>query len=162
MKLKQYTHFTVRSQTLTPDEMTQLFGVQPDATQLRGSRVQSVPGKPVPRAHMWDVECREYKMSVDDQIASVLKRLGPARDAIRKFVTEHDGANATLSVGRWFGGDEGEEQISYWSDDPRQDVVLFGWYLNDEVIDFLSYVRAHLNVDEYDMQDDGSDEAGAA
>jgi hypothetical protein len=159
MKLKQYTHFTVSSQTLTPDELTQLLGVEPDTTRVRGSRVPETPDrKPVPRAHMWDVACREYKLSVDDQIGSVLKRLAPAREAIRKLVTEHGDANVTLSVARWFGGEEGEEQASYSSDDPREDVRLFGWYLDDEVIDFLSYVGAHLNVDEYDMQDDGDDD----
>ena len=159
MKLKQYTHFTVRSQTLTPDELTQLIGVEPDKTTLRGSRVAETPErKPVPRAHMWDVECREYKLRVDDQIDAVLKRLTPAREAIRKLVIEHDDASARLSVARFFGDDEGEEEISYGSDDPRQAVRLFGWYLDREVLDFLSYVRADLDVDEYDLQDDGDED----
>jgi Domain of unknown function (DUF4279) len=159
LKLKQYTHFAVRSQSLTPDELTELLGVQPDMTEARGSRVlQSVPGKPVPRAHMWDVECRDYKMSVDDQIGSVLKRLAPAREAIRKLVMEQDDANTVLSVARWFGDDDGVEQVTYWSDDPREDVLPFGWYLRREVLIFLAYVGAGLSVDEYDMLDDEEDE----
>lgn len=56
-----------------------------------------------------------------------------------------------------YSHDEGVEQVTYWSDDPRTGVLPFGWYLDDEVIDFLSYVRAHLNVDEYDMLDDGDE-----
>lgn len=163
LKLRQYSHFTVRSQTLTPDALTELLGVEPDITKVRGSGHPEPPDrKPVPRAHMWTVECRDGKLSVDDQIKAILERLVPAREAIRKLVVENDDANATLTIARFFGDEEGEEQVTYWRDDPRTDVLPFGWYLDREVIDFLSYVRAHLNVDEYDMLDDGGEDVEVA
>jgi hypothetical protein len=158
VKLKQYSHFTVRSQTLSPDELTELFALEPDIAEVRGSRISETPDrKPVPRTHLWIVECRDGKLSVDDQISAILKRLAPAREAIRRLVMEHDDANATLTVARFFGGGEGEEQVTYHSDDRRKDVLPFGWYLSDQALKFLSDVGAYLNVDEYDMQDGGGE-----
>jgi hypothetical protein len=157
LKLKQYSNFTVWSQTLTPDELTKLLGVEPDETRVRGSRWPEASGrKPVPRSHMWTVACRDGKLNVTDQIESVVRRLAPAREAIRALVEQED-ATAMLTVARFFGDDEGEEQVTYWSDDPRVDVLPFGWYLDSSVIDFLSYVRAALNVGEYDMLDDSAE-----
>jgi Domain of unknown function (DUF4279) len=161
MKLLQYSHFVVRSTTLTPDQMTQRFGMEPDETRLMGSRHPGRPNatvpslrKPVPRTHMWDVRCEERNLNVGAQIEKVLERLGPSREPIREAVSAGDVA-ATLSVARMFGDEDGDNEIGLIVDEDgktvRERVWLFGWHLDASSLEFLTYVGAELDVDEYDM-----------
>jgi hypothetical protein len=119
MKLRQYVEFGVRSETLSPEQLTERIGVEPDKVVVMGSRRQ-LP-RPVPRSHRWIVRCD----------------------------------SAQLSVGRWFGDDDGEEEVGVVKGADgstlREGVWLYGWHLDREVLEFLVDIGADLDVDEYDM-----------
>jgi Domain of unknown function (DUF4279) len=133
-----------------PEEITRRVGLQPDRAILRGSRVRD-PSRP--RRHMWQIRCEERGVRVDDQIASVLARLEPARDAIRALTTGPDDVSARLQVVRELNADDGEEDVVIEADGQIEDLSkqhrLLGWHVERSVLEFLNEVRADLDVDEY-------------
>ncbi len=141
MKLSQYTHFDVRSNILAPAELTRRIGVEPNMAVAKHSQSRGAVLRP--KFHMWGVECRDPKLSVGQQIDQLVERLATARDAIRELTIDLNETFARLSVARYFGDEDG-----------IGDSNGFGWYLSPEVLGFLAYVRADLDVDEYDLLDE--------
>jgi hypothetical protein len=97
-------------------------------------------------------------LSVDEQIARVLDRLMPDREAIARLSAElmagdgeHGGAR--LSVVRYFDAEDGEEEQLSAPNDPLQKLPgqdqLLGWVLKPEVMRFLLETGACVDVDEY-------------
>lgn len=152
MKLRQYVKFGVLSDTLDPGQLTSRIGVQPDEVRVKGSR-HELP-KPVPRSHWWIVRCDTRKVDVGAQVADVMARVTPARAALRELLAGGD-AEAQLSVVRWFGDDDGDEEVGFVGGPDgsilREGVSLYGWHLDHDVLEFLADIGADLDVDEYDM-----------
>lgn len=151
MPLDQYVYFALSSERTTAQEMTGLLGIQPDETKVRGSRIVQ-PAIPV--CHRWKVVCREPGLRVDEQIAHVLDRLRPHTDRIASLARrlgEEPGAGraATLQVVRYFRkADEPSKDSQLRAEEEPN---LFGWHLDQEVLDFLAATGALLDIDEYDL-----------
>ncbi|BCY11675.1 DUF4279 domain-containing protein [Actinoplanes sp. L3-i22] len=145
MQVSQYAYFGLFSRGISAAEMAAVLGIEPDEITVRGSR-RTEP-KVVPVRHCWRVVCREPGLSVDEQVAHIVERLGPHTAAIAALVgrlgAEEDGGGAVLEV------------VRYFNEDGRGDTSnLFGWHLGRAVLDFLQATGAVLDVDEYDMTPD--------
>lgn len=149
MRIRQYSYFALRSETVSAVEIARRVGLQPDRTKTRGSQERDPPR---PKHHSWEIVCDQTGMSVDDQIARILDRLRSRRDAIRELAEGSECAG-TLQVVRYFHDDQGEEEEL--PSHPRGVVrlpgqhQLLGWHLARSVMEFLLYVGAELDIDEY-------------
>lgn len=160
MPLRQYAYFALLSKHTSAAAMTAFIGIEPDEVVVRGSRMT----EPVviPTAHGWKVVCREPSLRVDEQIARVLDRLAPHTQRIAELAArladEEDPAQsgAVLVVVRCFNDDEPADDVRH--DQPIETPNLFGWHLDRSVLDFLALTGAVLDVDEYDMTPDPSDD----
>lgn len=149
MRIRQYAYFSLRSEDVPPDEITERIGINPDRVALRGSRIQDPPR---PAAHLWEVRCDEPGLTVTEQVAHVIARVGPKRSAIRALVDSSAQISAWLQVVRYFDADDGEEEASTVIGDleklPGQHQLL-GWHLSADALDFVRDVHAEIDVDEY-------------
>ncbi|MGW8760879.1 DUF4279 domain-containing protein [Streptomyces sp. NPDC055815] len=98
--------------------------------------------------------CREPGLRVDEQIAQVLERLLPHTDRIASLARRLDdepeaGRAAKLQVVRYFraAGDPGDDSRPPAEEKPN----LFGWSLDQNVLDFLTATGAIVDIDEYDL-----------
>ncbi|MEV0294853.1 DUF4279 domain-containing protein [Nocardia sp. NPDC050710] len=151
VKISQYCYFSVRSTSLSAAEMTARLGMQPDEVLVMGSRS---PERVLPRFHAWKIVCRSDE-SVDDQIRHLVDRLEPIRAELVSLSA--DDVSSVMQVVRHFGDPNGVEAVpegTAWDraqDWPRP----LGWHLSLPVLDFLLATRTELDVDEYDLVDDG-------
>lgn len=144
--IRQYVYFSIGSETITADEMTNRLGVQPDRATVRGSQRAEPPVIPI--RHGWSIYAVEQNAAVDGQIAQVLARLLPHEAAIGVLVSGlGSSGSAELQVVRRFSDPEGEEE--------RREAFgqhqLLGWHLDRDTVGFLLAVGASLDVDEHDM-----------
>ena len=159
VRISQYVYFGIWSQTLSPPEITERLGMEPDDFMIRGSQTQ-LP-RVVPTRNRWSVRCDEKGLSVDKQVAKVLDRLKSFRDKIanlsRDLAEEQPPGGMGLMVVRYFDDDDGEEESeretidpdgTTWERLPGQHQLL-GWSLDSEVLEFLHAVGGCLSVDEY-------------
>ncbi|MEU6852453.1 DUF4279 domain-containing protein [Actinacidiphila alni] len=150
MPLHQYVYFALYSPHTSADAMTSRLGITPDEVSVRGSRFTEPAVIPV--NHSWEIVCRESALRVDEQIACVLDRLQPHTDRIADLAGRltDTGGGAVLHVVRHFN-----DADETWSG-PAGAPNLLGWYLDRATLDFLGTTGAELDVDEYDMADDGT------
>ncbi|MDI2131583.1 DUF4279 domain-containing protein [Yinghuangia seranimata] len=160
MPLRQYAYFALISKHTSAAEMTAFLGIEPDEVLVRGSRMTE-PAV-IPTAHKWKIVCREPGLRVDEQIARVVDRLAPHTQRVAELSARlaaegepmHSGA--VLEVVRYFNDDAptaGPQQAQ-----PTEASNLFGWHIDRSVMDFLAATGAVLDVDEYDMSPEPSDE----
>ncbi|MEU9033231.1 DUF4279 domain-containing protein [Streptomyces sp. NPDC048383] len=156
MPLNQYVYFALTSRRITPQEITEALGIEPDETRVHNRRRLPVdPARPFSQS--WKVVCREPGLCVDEQIAHVLDRLRPQTDRIAELMKrfnqaedeEEQGLDAVLEVVRYFNDDEQHDEAR--QPEERDKPNLFGWALDREAIAFLAATGAVLDVDEYDM-----------
>ncbi|MFB7373447.1 DUF4279 domain-containing protein [Streptomyces sp. NPDC056222] len=154
--LNQYVYFALRSRCITPQEITEALGIEPDETRVHNPRRLPVdPARPFFQS--WKVVCREPGLRVDEQITHGLDRLRPRTDRIAELMKrfnkgedeEEQGLQAVLEVVRYFNDDE--QQAEARQSEEREEPNLFGWCLDREAIAFLAATDAFLDVDEYDM-----------
>ncbi|MGW2207057.1 DUF4279 domain-containing protein [Streptomyces sp. NPDC001774] len=151
MPLDQYVYFALSSEHTSAQEMTALLGIQPDETKVRGSRIVQ-PAIPV--CHRWMLVCRAPGLRVDEEIAHVLDRLRPHTDRIADLARRLDeepgaGTAAKLQVVRYFREADEPSKDSHLRTEEKPN--LFGWSLDQEVLDFLAATGAFLDIDEYDL-----------
>jgi hypothetical protein len=72
LRIRQYVYFSVRSAELDAAVMTARLGIEPDRVLVRGARQQEPPR---PTLHAWEIVCDEPRLTIDEQVASVLARL---------------------------------------------------------------------------------------
>ncbi|MFF5225091.1 DUF4279 domain-containing protein [Dactylosporangium sp. NPDC000521] len=158
MHVNQYAYFALFSRSTSAAEMAAILGVEPDETDVRGSRW--IEPNVIPARHCWRIVCREPGLCVDDQVARIIERLVPHTAAIaalaNRLDTEGEGSGAVLEVVRYFNGQEAEQRDR--SDTAGETPNLFGWHLDREVLDFLQATGAVLDVDEYDMTPDHAED----
>ena len=149
MKIKQYVYFGISSEVLTAEEIGTRIGLVPDRITVRGSRIEDPP-RPV--RHKWELGCYEPGLDISELVARVLERLEPARTEIRELVHE-DGVQAWLQIVRYFGAEDGEEEVI---DETPEGLVklsgqhqLLGWHLHRDTLEFLNDVGAEIDADEY-------------
>lgn len=158
MKLRQHVWFIVKSDVLDSSDLTERIGIEPDKVVVRGSRHNDRPDKPVPRSHAWELICEEPGINVGAQVEKVLARLAPAREALHDLVESDRNVSVVLHIGRHFGDASGQEEVGAIVGDDgkvvREGLWLFGWGLDRAAMEFLVYVGANLDVDEYDLLQD--------
>jgi hypothetical protein len=154
MRISQYAYFTVRSERTAAHHITGRLGIEPDEIQVRGSR-SVVPV--LPRYHAWEIVCRDRDLRIDEQIDRIVARLAPHADQIAALVAEIDGpgdrSTATLQLVRYLDDDGGETEDLGPQDGelvkiPGQHQLL-GWHLDRRTLEFLCYIGADLDADEY-------------
>lgn len=139
MLVRQYVCFTLTSSVTSAAEMAAVLGIEPDRAMVRGSR--RAGDRPVPVAHGWIVECRDAGLTVDEQVARLLKRLAPHIEAIAALARcldaePENGPSAGLEVVRYYCETDENEA----GEDTSRRVL--GWHLGRDVLDFLQAVGA--------------------
>ena len=133
MKIKQYVYFALWSDVLTPEEMTERLGLQPDRALHRGSK-KADPPRPI--EHKWEVRSEGSGLTITEHVARLMPRLEPIRPNIRQLVGEGQ-AKAVLQLVRYFGFEDGEEEEI--TETPEGLVKLsgqhqlLGWHLDREL-----------------------------
>jgi hypothetical protein len=146
---RQYCYFALKSATLSAEDITDRLLMPPDEAMVLGGRN---PDRRLPRQHAWKI-VRRGTESVDDQIQHIVDRLGPVHARLVALVTDAD-VSPVMQVVRYFHDEEGTQAppagAPPMADAPRP----LGWNLSLPVLEFLTSVRAMLDVDEYDLSDD--------
>jgi Domain of unknown function (DUF4279) len=149
VKIKQYALFVIYSDTLEPDEISRRVGLAADEVALKASRIKDPP-RPV--TNIWKLRSDTRGLTVDDHIELLIERLGPFKSAIRALVDAQDGVKTRLEVVRYFGAEDGEEEVIDVVDGLEKlagQHQLLGWELKRDVLEFVCDVDADLWVDEY-------------
>jgi hypothetical protein len=133
---------------MSAGEVERRIGMAPDEVHVKGSR-STDPVRPA--SHSWAIVCRERGLTVQAQIAKLVARLQPARDAIKELIAKED-VLPVLQVVRGFDDEGGEEEnpspVQGLEKLPGQHQLL-GWHLDLQLIDFLADLRVELDADEY-------------
>lgn len=151
MRTLQYCYFALKSELMSAEAITDRLRMRPDEVKVMGSRD---PERRLPRCHAWKIVRRSTE-SVDDQIQHVVDRLSPVHSRLTELVAEGD-VSPVMQVVRYFHHEQGVQAPSDVSPfvaerEPRP----LGWNLSLPVLEFLTSTRAMLDVDEYDLSDDG-------
>ena len=131
-KVRQYCYFWLASEAVTPEQISERLGLEPDQTMVMGSR-RTTP-RVVPAAHRWEIRCETHGR-LDEQASTVLERIAPAADRVRALVDGGD-VEAGLMMVRWF-------------DDPEGGYNAMGWSLAPEQVQLLARMGAAVESDEY-------------
>jgi hypothetical protein len=159
VRIKQEVSFVVQSETISGDEIERRLSLDADKIKVKGSRTT----EPLrPRFHSWRITCDEPGLRLDEQVARVVERLRPVRQALEELRNDPQ-VELALSVFRDFDADDGAEDDA--EDAPRQvaqrggqdlDLVrlsgqhqLLGWHLDAEVVAFFSTLGCAFDFDEY-------------
>jgi hypothetical protein len=133
-------YFSLRSDDLNPDQISEAVGISPDSEMWKGSRDGEIP-----RANGWYVEPSLNPDLIgcdvlEEAAAAIVLRLAPYVDRIRSLV-DTGAVRATLQYVRTFTPGE----LVHSS---------IGTGLDSEAIAFLAAAGANLDIDEYDEVDD--------
>jgi hypothetical protein len=142
VRIRQFASTELFSERVPAHEMTARLGIEPDRIMVRGS--QSVDPL-LPRVHRWEIRCSDPGLAVDELFWRVLDRLEPYTDRIAALVRDlaqtSAASPAMLQAVRYFGDDEGEEELL---SPPDAELVkipgqhhLLGFHLDRRILDFL-------------------------
>jgi hypothetical protein len=148
MRTLQYCYFALKSELISAEDITDRLRMRPDEVKVMGSRD---PERRLPRCHAWKIVRRSTE-SVDEQIEHIVSRLSPVHPGLVALVAEGD-VSPVLQVVRYFHHEQGVQTSSEVASAEPQPRPL-GWNLSLPVLDFLTSVRAMLDVDEYDLSGD--------
>lgn len=150
MKVRQYTYFAISSATITGADLSRALDTPADRIVLAGSRSR----EPLrPPEHSWQLICDEASLTVDDQIAELIARLLPIREAVRTLRVGEPDVRFVFQVVRYFDHPDGEDEdltpaVEGFEKLPGQHQLL-GWHLDAEQLAFLVDIGAEIDVDEY-------------
>jgi hypothetical protein len=124
----------MRSETLHPDEMTALIGVEPDFIRLMGAR-QREP-KPVPRFNIWGLGWRDEPngLSLDEQLTSLEGRLRILETPLSQLSADPNN-HATLHIVRNLIGELSTQ--------------VLGLGVEPSFVELLGRLRSRIDIDEY-------------
>lgn len=153
MRVRQHAYFLVRSDVLTPVEVTAHLGLEPDKVKPRGSRATGPP--PRPRMHIWILESgRPDTAPLDDHLDALLIRLEPYAEGISALlVTGH--TTGVVQIVRYF--EIGAEDHDVIEPGPRVEGLerlrgqhrLLGFHLDHRLLRFAGQAQIAIDVDEY-------------
>lgn len=154
MRIRQHVQFTVKSERLTPAEITVLVGTEPDEAKVKGERRLGPP--PSPWVHHWTLRSGiDEAASVEDHLAVLIPRLRDHATGLRAALAI-DATEGWLFLGRTFeAGEEAFDERTYGVDAESEVGRLdgqhpfLGWGLDREVVALLASIGAGLDVDEY-------------
>ena len=154
MRLRQRAYLRVASHVLDPGQISEIVGVDPHETKLRGSRSPGPP--PIPRFHLWLLKSGlAEEVRLDEHLDVLFAIIRAHVDGFRQIATTPETA-VWLTVVRYFeAGDEDFDEATHGlpEDSPYERVSgqhpLLGWALEPEQILLLSQSGIGLDVDEY-------------
>jgi Domain of unknown function (DUF4279) len=150
MRTLQYCYFALKSEVMSAEAITDRLLMRPDEVKVMGSRN---PALRLPRCHVWKIVRRSTE-SVDEQIQHIVDRLSPLQPGLVALVAKAE-VSAVMQVVRYFHHERGVEAPS--EVDPlvaERAPRPLGWNLSLSMLEFLTSVRAMLDVDEYDLSDE--------
>jgi uncharacterized protein DUF4279 len=154
MRLRQRAHLRVASHVLDPGQVSQIIGVDPHETKLRGSRSPGPP--PTPRVHLWLLKSGlPEDLRLYEHLDVLFAIIGAHVDGFRKVAMTPETA-AWLTVVRYFEpkDDElNEAALGLPEGSPYERLSgqhpLLGWALDRERIALLFQSGIGLDIDEY-------------
>jgi hypothetical protein len=152
VRVRQRAYLSVKSETLSPPEISELLGLEPTEAKAMGSS-DSVHG---PRCHLWSLASRVGQAApLQDHLDALLPILRSHKDAFLA-VGGQESTMIDLVVVRYF--DDGEEEFdeATYGLNPDEEVVrlsgqhpFLGWALESGDIELLSACGVGLDIDEY-------------
>jgi len=150
MKIYQYADFVVKSDSLSPDDITGALLLEPSSVSWRGARSKEPM---MPRTNVW---CRRAVGvgCVDDLVRELVELIEP-RAAKLGSLTEDGVATATISLMRSFGDDDGVEEDEGDLGLPENLVrlpgqhQLLGFHLDVDLMKRLVALSCSVDFDEY-------------
>lgn len=150
MKIYQYADFVVKSDSLSPDDITGALLLEPSSVSWRGARSKEPM---MPRTNVW---CRRAVGvgCVDDLVRELVELLEP-RAAKLGSLTVDGAATATISLMRSFGDDDGVEEDEGDLGLPENLVrlpgqhQLLGFHLDVDLMKRLVALSCSVDFDEY-------------
>jgi hypothetical protein len=133
MRVEQEVSLVIKSTSLSPDEITNRVGLDPDESVRMGSRL-SIDGQPRPKSHLWIMRSGLPNVDVEAQICTLIDRVGDHADRIGSL-SDATTANFMQVVRRYF---------------PDPEEAELGFFLSTEIVSFLSATRSGFDFDEYD------------
>lgn len=150
LRIRQHGSFTIFSEDVLPDRITQALGINPDYVRVRGE-VSAEP--PRPRAHMWELRVDAASLDVNQILDRLIARIEPRKDALVAFLAENPGSTAGIQVVRHFGDADGEAEVVETTPEGYTKLAgqhqLLGWHLDAATISFLAEASIELGFDEY-------------
>ena len=154
MRVRQRAYLRLFSADIRPDEITELLGVAPSESRLKGSRQAGPP--PLPRGHLWELNSGASDLApIGDHLTALWPKLVAVEVGLREFLA-HDGSKGWLQIVRYF--EEGDEEFdeSTWGLPEGSPYVrlggqnpLLGFGLDGIQLQFLASIGLELDVDEY-------------
>jgi Domain of unknown function (DUF4279) len=151
MRIRQYAHFIVESETLSPEQITAILLIEPSVSR-RGSRSTDPH---IPRFNIWNYKARG-EGRVDDLVTELVDFFEPLADRLQMLANE--GLSIGISVMRSFDDSLGVEEdfsmLTGPSDLPEHLVKLpgqhqlLGLHLDVELMRRLVALNCLLDVDE--------------
>jgi hypothetical protein len=149
--LLQYASFSVLSDVFTPDQITEVLGVEPSRVSWRGSR-SSEPF--IPKTNIWSFRGTGTGQA-DEQIGQLLDRFEPMSEQLG-FLTANDASTLAMTLVRYFGTPEDSDAYLRRDQGRRFDgVSIEGFHLDVSLLRRLAGIGCPLDVDEYDEYTDG-------
>ncbi len=146
MTLLQYASFVVFSDVFTPDQITEVLGVEPSRVSWRGSR-SSEPV--IPKTNIWNFRGTGTGQA-DEQIGQLLDRFEPMSEQLG-FLTANDASTFAMTLVRYFDTPEGSDAYLRSDDGDRFDgVSVEGFHLDVSLLRRMAEMGCPLDVDEYD------------
>jgi Domain of unknown function (DUF4279) len=154
MRIRQYAHFIVESETLSPEQITAILLIEPTSVSRRGSR-STEPH--IPRFNIWNYKARG-EGRVDDLVTELVDFFEPLADRLQMLLA-NEGLSIGISVMRSFDDSLGVEEdfsmLTGPSDLPEHLVKLpgqhqlLGLHLNVDLMRRLVALNCLVDVDEY-------------
>ncbi len=150
MKIRQYAHFFVQSDILSPEQITAVLLIEPTSVSRRGSRSTEPP---IPKYNIWQYKAHG-EGRVDDLVTELVELLEPMADRLRTLMA-NDRSSIGISVMRSFAGLHGVEEDSGPPGLPEHLVKmagqhqLLGLHLGVDLMRRLVALNCLVDVDEY-------------
>lgn len=147
MTLLQYASFNVFSDVFTPDQITEVLGVEPSRVSWRGSR-QSTE-RVIPKTNIWSFRATGTGQA-HEQISQLLDRFEPMSKQLEALTAE-DASTLSMSLVRYFGTADESNAMLRRDEGRRFDgVSIEGFHLDVSLLQRLTCLGCALDVHEYD------------
>jgi hypothetical protein len=153
VRIRQRAYLSVKSDTLTPPDISELLGLEPTEAKARG---YSDPLRGLPRCHLWSLASGVGEAAPLRHHLDVLLPILRSHDDALRVVSGHESTIIDLVIVRYFeDGEEDFDEATYGVNPGEEFVRLsgqhpfLGWTLESAEIELLSACGVALDIDEY-------------
>ena len=154
MRVRQYAYLSLKSDDLTPDQITEIMGVPADEVKHKGSRTPGPP--PVPRCHLWELRSGlPDDRPLQDHFDVLLLKIATVGERIAEFLRRSDDGTAVLQVVRNFEDGEEDFDVTTWGIEGMPFKRLggqhpfLGLHLDMQQLRLLVSLELEVSFDEY-------------